>query len=673
MKSPKPGKSGDRLSAIRVSSSSAAARTRGGLASLLLVVIILAAYLPALQCGYIWDDDDYVTNNRALRSFDGLGRIWFEPGATPQYYPLTFTSFWIEYQIWKLNPAGYHLTNMLLQGLNACLLFIILRRLAVPGAWLAAALFAVHPVQVESVAWITERKNVLCGAFYLAAAWAWLHHMGLAHGGFAEAGLLGRRRWYFLSLVLFICALLGKTVACTWPAAVLLVLWWKRGRILRRDVLGLLPFFILGMGMGLATAWLERSHVGAVGEEWSLSWLQRLLLAGRIPWFYLAKLLWPHPIIFIYPRWQIDAANWSHYLYPVATTAVLVTLWLARHRAGRGPVTAALFFVGTLLPALGFVNVYPMRYSYVADHFAYLATLSLLVALAAALTTVLNPNQTLPGRASTARWRGPMTVRAVSTVILVVLCMLTWRQIGKYADAETLWRDTLRKNPAAWMAHNNLGELLMRRGDLDESINHFTKAIEWKPDHAGAYNNRGTACRKMRRYDRALEDYAKAIELRPDYAEAFSNRGNTYWRMGDLDRAIQEYDRAIGLKPDYADAWYNRGIASAGMNDPDRALRDYTRAVELRPDHAGARYNRGNLYSRMGDFARAAEDYSKAIESEPDSPDAYRNRAVAYYYLKKYDKAWSDIRQCRRLGGTVVPDLVRKLTDATRLHPTSVP
>jgi hypothetical protein len=254
------------------------------------------AYLPATRGDFIWDDDAYVQNNETLRSGDGLRRIWLEIGATDQYYPLVHTTFWLEYRVWQLSPAGYRGVNILLHVVSVVLLWRLLRRLSVPGAWVAAALFGLHPVHVESVAWITERKNVLSGVFYLAAAFLYLRS-ALPTGdrpgdrpprrGVAGEGAGGGvpRPVYVASLLLFACALLSKTVTASLPAALLLVLWWKRGRIGWGDARSLLPFFALGVALGSITIWMERHEVGAVGPEWDLSPVERLLIAGRALWF----------------------------------------------------------------------------------------------------------------------------------------------------------------------------------------------------------------------------------------------------------------------------------------------------------------------------------------------------------------------------------------------------
>ncbi len=373
------GQPTDSAPAHRSMASARAAKTSSVLktwvCAFVLVLITLLAYQPVWRAGFIWDDDFYVTNNTPLHTVDGLWGIWFKPGTTIQYYPLVFTSFWAEYHFWGLQPLGYHLVNVLLHALNAILLWRVLQQLKIPGSWWAAAIFALHPVSVESVAWITERKNVLSGFFYLLAVLAYLRFRPLTD---RESARAGDWRYYPLVLALFLCALLSKTVTCSLPAVLLLLVWWKNGRVERRDVLATAPLFVLGVASGFMTTWMEKHSVGANGAEWALSFVQRCLVAGRALWFYTGKLFWPRNLTFIYPHWEINAGVWWQYAFPVAALAVLIALWRVRSRIGRGPLVAVLFFAGTLVPALGFFDVFPFRYSYVADHFQYLACIGLI-------------------------------------------------------------------------------------------------------------------------------------------------------------------------------------------------------------------------------------------------------------------------------------------------------
>ncbi|HVM61478.1 MAG TPA: tetratricopeptide repeat protein [Verrucomicrobiae bacterium] len=446
----------------------------------LLILITVTAYWPALSGRFNWDDDWWTTRIYGLLvGFSGLRSIWLDPTAMQQYYPLTGTSFCVDYHLWGFRPLPYHLENVLLHAASAILLWRLLRRLQVPGAWLAGAIFAVHPVAVESVAWITERKNVLSLVFYLGAL--------LAYGRFSffwkaennpAAGAPQRWSTYAWALVLFVAALLAKATAFSLPAVILLIGWWKRGRIRwRPDVLPTAPFFAAAIGFGSITTWLEKNHVGANGPDWVLSFPERCLVAGRVLWFYSGKLLWPAKLCFIYPRWPVDPGSWWQWSYPVSAVGVLTALWLARKRIGRGPVTAALFFVGTLFPVLGFMNGYFMRFSFVWDHLVYVSMLGL-IALVAALVAW-----------TAERLRAKPVLVALSAALVPLLAFLTWRECGKYADVETLWRDTLAKNPACWMAHYNLGQMLQISGNTAEAKEHYEQALYFKPDCDEALNN----------------------------------------------------------------------------------------------------------------------------------------------------------------------------------------
>ena len=423
---------------------------------LLIFVATLVAYWPALNGAFIWDDGGHVTR-AGLRSLAGLGRIWFEVGATQQYYPLLHSAFWVEYQLWGDAPSGYHLLNVLLHATSACLFGVMLRRLAVPGAWLAALVFALHPVCVESVAWISEQKNTLSTVLYLGAA--------LAYWRFAADR---RRAHYALATALFVLALLTKTVTATLPAALLVVCWWQRGRLeWRRDVLPLLPWFVLGVAAGLITARVEHTLIGTKAAAFSLNAVERVLIAGRVVWFYLGKLFWPADLEFIYHRWTISTTNAWQYLFPLPAIAALGALWWGR-RQRRGPLAGALFFGGTLFPVLGFLDVFPFIYSFVADHFQYVACLGIFAVVSAGVAG-------LSARTSL------RTIRIAAALVLLTLGTLTWQQSGIYRDVFVLYETTLARNPACWMAHNNLGIALAKAGRKEEAITHFRQSLQINP------------------------------------------------------------------------------------------------------------------------------------------------------------------------------------------------
>jgi protein O-mannosyl-transferase len=569
----------------------------------ILVLVTAAAYQPAWHGTLLWDDDAHLTSV-ALRSSDGLRRIWTDIGATQQYYPIVHSTFWIFHRLWGHDTLGYHLANIVLHATSASLLFLILRRLSVPGGTLAAFAFALHPVQVESVAWMTELKNTLSGVFYLAAALAYLN--------FDERRRAGS---YVLAALLFSLALLSKTVTATLPAAMLVVFWWKRGHLeWRRDVLPLTPFVLAGIAAGAMTAWFERSVLGAQGLEYSLSAVERVLLAGRALWFYLATLLWPVNLSFIYPRWRIAAEDWWQFAFPAAAIAVLWAGWLIRSRT-RAPLAAALLFCGTLVPALGFVDVYPFRYSFVADHFQYLATIPAIAALSAALTLA----------ASRLAMAGAAAQRLLVIVVAGPLALTTWSQSRVYADSDTLFRATLARNPDCWLCHNNLAtaKLFGSEEALDEAIAHIQEALRLNPSSAEAHNNLGGAFQRKGRLLDALNEHRAAARLNPKLPDAHYNIGVTSQSLGRAEDAAAAYGAALQLNPSYAAAHNNLGTVLQGSGRVEEARTHFAEAVRLEPDAAQSRLNLGSALQRLGRIDEAIDQYREAVRLEPRSATAH--------------------------------------------------
>ena len=576
------------------------------LVGLLLMAATLLVYERVWRAGFVWDDDAHVIRPE-LHPLRGLWRIWFEPGATQQYYPVLYSAFWLELRMWGYSAAGYHLANLALHGAAAWLLYLALRRLSVPGALLAAFAFAVHPVCVESVAWISEQKNTLSAVFYLAAALAYLRF-----------DVRRSPSSYALGILLFGLALLSKTVTATLPAALLVVIWWKRGRISwKGDVAPLAPWLAMGAAAGAATAWMERTHVGATGAAFDLAFAERLLVAGRAIWFYLGKVFWPADLVFIYPRWTIDTGSLWQDLCPAFVAAALAALFLLQRRS-RGPLAAALLFAGTLFPALGFVDVYPFRFSFVADHFEYLAAAMALSAAAAALALAV---KRLPATKPAAMGAALCAVAA--------LAALTWRQSAMYSDIGTLWQTTIERNPCCWLAHNNLGLALMADGQTDEAIAHYMRAIEINPGFAGAHNNLGIALMKRGQTGEAIAQYQRALELGPGDAEAHNNLAMALRKEGRLDDAVAQYGLALGIKPDDLATNFNLGNALLQEGRVPDAIARYEKALEISPDFADAHNNLGNALRRLGRIDEALAEYRKALAIDPSNERALANLKAA--------------------------------------------
>jgi protein O-mannosyl-transferase len=557
-----------------------------------LVAATVVAYLPALSAGFIWNDNTYLTDNPTLDGVRGLKLIWADPRANEQYYPLVFTSFWFEKRLWGLHPLGYHLANVLLHAGSALLLWWFLRRLRLPGAWLAAAVFALHPVCVESVAWVTERKNTLSMLLSLLSAHAFL---GFTDARDAERqthghrGASGRIPWqrrpgtlYFGALTLFTLALLAKTTAALLAPVLLLLAWWRRGKLRISDVGPLVPFFAVGIALAWNTAWLEKTMVRASGVEWSLSLLGRVVLAGRTLAFYLSKFLWPTSLMFIYPRWVIDPGAWMQWLPALAAAAVVAAAWSLRSKVGRGPLAGVLLFGGVLFPAMGFFNVYAMRYSYVADHFAYQA-----VAVGAAALVC--------GAAALVATRGIAVRRgaaAVGVLILVVLGVLTFREARVYRSEDSVWRDTLAANPECYMCQTNYGFSLYARGRVAEAVEHFEASLRLKPDNALALLNLAKVEEDGGRFGEAIARLRAALAIDPSNPTVLVNLGTDYIKAGRYSDAIPEYEKALtASSPDDYLAHNGLGVALMNTGRTAEAIAHFREALRLKPGYWMAEAN----------------------------------------------------------------------------------
>jgi len=621
-------------------------RWRAGLPGLALVLLVIVVYLPALHGQFIWDDDFHVVKSAPLRSLAGLGRIWFEPGATQQYYPLTHSSFWLDYHLWGLHPMAYHVENVLLHALSAVLLWLLLRRLEVRGAWLGGALFALHPVCVESVAWITERKNTLAGVFFLAAArgavefWLPLPAPRVAKSA-NEAAITqpdyGRRKFYWIALLLYLCALWSKTATVGLPAVILLLAWWKRRRVTWRGGILLAPFVALGLGLGLVTNSIEHQFIlhSANAEDWNFSPVQRCLIAGRAMWFYLAKLCWPYPLMFVYPRWNVATESWPGWLALGAAATVWFLLWRKRRTWARPVLAAAGYFVIMLFPVLGFFNAFPFRYSFVADHFQYLAAIGPLALAAAGLTFALG---------HFARENALMKA-ALSGALLLTLVVMTWRQTGIYYNLETLWRDTLARNPEAWMAHDNLGIYLSESGRFEEADQHYRRAIELHPADQMAYYDLGLEAAIQGNLDQAAQNFTKSLEIFPGYALAHYQLGNVLTRKGNLDEAIDQYILALQGDPRLTLGHFNLANALTKKGRLDEAIQHYLECARLDPNFVAAPLSIGNIFADHGKLDEASAVFAHILRTQPDYAPAHVALGRILAAQQHVDEAISHYRQ----------------------------
>ncbi len=619
------------------------------LQAVFLAVAVVLAYQPVWHAGFIWDDDVYVTHNRLLTAPDGLKRIWFSQESPSQYFPLVYTVLRMERCVWGLASSGYHWFNILLHAANALVLWGLLRRWRVPAAWLAAAIFALHPVQVESVAWVTELKNVLSLFFCLLTAWAWVE--------FAQ-DRPGAWRFYAGALLFQALALFAKTTACTWPVALPLILWLQGKPIGCRRVWQIIPFFAMGLIMGMVSIWWERHHQYAVGEAFAIGWMSRLLIASRAICFYVGKLIWPAGLSFSYARWHINPADPWQYFWLAACLMAAAVIWTD----GRGLKTAALFYVAMLAPLLGFITEYTFRYTFVADHYQYVASIGPL-ALAAALF------DRLAGRFAAVK-------TATYASVLLLLGTLTWRQCRNYADSETLWRATLAStptsniarnnlakalldkgqldpcislsqevlavNPGDPVARNNLGFALLEKGRVDDSISYFQEAIAAQPNSPDAYYNLGRACLKKDQYEAAITNFQTAVRLRPDFANAYCNLGYALLQTGRIPAAITNYQQSLALEPDYPLAHNDLGGILLRLGETNQARSHFERAIRLNSNFVEARYNLGGLLLAAGQLDEALSQYEEVAQLRPQLAGVHfmlGKLAAAYARAGRPDRA----------------------------------
>jgi Flp pilus assembly protein TadD len=538
------------------------------LLALALVAVTFLAYAPVWHAGFVWDDETLITENRLIKASDGLYRFWFttEPD---DYWPLTSTAWWLEWRLWGASPMGYHVVNVLLHAVNTVLVWMVLRRLKIPGAWLAALVFAIHPVNVATVAWVSEQKNTLSMLFYATAILFYLR--------FAEED---RWCWYGFALAAFLLALLSKTAVVMLPMVLLGCVWWLHGRMRWKDFLSSVPFFILSAALGLVTIRFQYHHRIAVElAAQSISLASRFATAGSVPWLYLYKAALPLGLTAVYPKWQPDSSRWISYVPGIIFTGGLALFWWKRNRWGRPLLFGFGYFVVMLLPVLGFFDQSFHRLSSVADHWQYYSIIAPIALLVAAGEWV--------GRRLGERGRRWGAV--LGTAVLMVLGVATWTRASVYANSETLWRDNVAKNPDAWVAHYNLATDLQKAGKLQEAGEQYEQTLRLRPGYAEAENNLGITLALAGRVQEAVMHFERALQIDPNLADVHGNLGHALMLLGDESKAIEHWQRALQINPDNAEVHYDLGLALEQAGKFEDAIEHYEQALRLKPDYVDAR------------------------------------------------------------------------------------
>jgi tetratricopeptide (TPR) repeat protein len=577
------------------------------LGGVLLALAVVATYLPVWHAGFIWDDDAHVTENPCIVGPLGLKEIWTTDQAV--YFPLVLTTFWFEHVLWGVAPLPFHLVNVGLHAIGAVLLWRVLLSLRVPGAWIGAGLWALHPLQVESVAWITEMKNTQSGVFYLLTI---LFYARSLRAEVAPA----RTRDYALTLVFAALALASKSSTVMLPLVLALCAWWVEGRWSWRRVAGLAPMALMAIVPVLLTLWTQTFHYqDPADRQFVRSFPERLATAGDAVWFYLGKLAWPQPLIFIYPRWHIDAASLLSWVPLFGVVALLLVLYLYRGTWARGCFFAFAYFVAALLPVLGLVDGYFWHYSLVEDHLQYLAGVGPLALVGAGFQ--LAAEKWFAGKRE--------VIGALAGGVMIVFAAVSWQRIAVYQNVEVLWADTLTKNPACWMAHNNLGLKYFDRGQLDAAVGEFRKALGIDAQLAEPHNNIGNVLVRQQRLADAIAEYQIALDIDPYYSRAHNNLGNALFQSGRIDDAIAHYRRALEIDPTYVDATNDLGAALLRKGNPADAVAQARKALALAPQNADAHNTLGNALYQQGAMAEAAAEYRAAITIDPKNAKAHNS------------------------------------------------
>lgn len=647
---------------VRASAADPAPRAKPGLrvaveplkkipAGLLLAVLVLTfvSFIPALSGGFTqWDDNVYVTDNPLVASltWDHVKTL-FTTSHYGVYVPLTMLSYSLDYALFGRNPAAFHATSVVLHVVNAGLvfgLFFLLFGGNGLAAFFAAALFSVHPLRVESVAWIAERKDLLCALFFFLSL--------LSYRRFGESG---NRRFLRRSLAFFLCSLLSKPMALTLPFVLLLLDHLAGGRITRKSLRDKVPFFALSLVFAVVAVLANQpgdTPPGAVVQGLPALLFQKAAVALFSVTFYLLKTLLPFKLAALYPFTDRLAGLPPALLYAAPFVfAILLTVAVRAYKRSNRIFFGLGFFMLTLVPILQLVSL-PGN-TIVADRYLYIPGFGLAF-LAGLLLTDSFGKRFRPAKAL-----GPI----VFGVAVLALSLSTFGRCRVWKDDRSLWTDVLEKYPDVAVAHNKLGLLRVADGNPEAAIEEYGRAIALDPTYVGAFNNRAIANRRLKRYDQAAADYEKVIALNPSIADAFYNYGILLHEIGRDEKAVELYGRALEKAPKSAPIFNNRGLAYIALNETEKARADFGKAIEIDPAFEVPRINRGILLVQLGRFDESFEDLNAAVAMNPGIPNVFLARGLAFAGKGDYAKALSDIEAALKLK----PDFEEALSQRARV------
>jgi tetratricopeptide (TPR) repeat protein len=622
-----------------------------------IVAASFVIYWPALNGGLIWDDVWYITENPLLHNAAGLGKLWTTPGSWVEYYPLNQTVLWISYQLWGEQPLGYHLLSLALHVISALLVWRLLSQFGLRLAWLGGLLFAIHPVQVPSVAWICELKNTASLPPALLAMSAWI-----------EFEKHERPRDYWLAFLFYVISMLGKITLAPFPAVMLLYAWWLRGRNDSRDIKRMMPFFLIACVLITATmyaATIYNAHIHAqdviipVGDHLTC-WLR----AGVLWWFYLGTILFPVDMSPLYPRWDISAGSPAAWLPLLAVIALIVWCfrrWVQDAAAwSRHALLGLGFFTLTLGPFLGLVGISYMTISWVEIHLLYLPVIGI-IGLAVALV------EDVAHRLPASLCRIPFA--AVAVVSIAFLC-LARSFAGWFTGEETFWTRTLRHDPGAWIGYADLGIYEIKESRYAEAITDLKRAIAIEPNYAFSYYHLGAALERSGQTDQAKAFYREAIRRHPGNPTAYLYLGETLRREGRTDEAVQVFRDGLAKVPDAFDISADLAGILLERGQVSEALQLFDHAASLDPDSAQLQYNYGTALMKSGNLSGAEERFSNAVALDPHLAPAHQSLGAVLAQEGKLPDAIDEFEAALAIDPTLGPardNLARALAQSGRI------
>lgn len=595
-----------------------------------VVSAAILLYLPALSGQFIWDDAVYVTESQLVHAADGLYRMWFTTEAV-DYWPVTNSLYWLQWHLWGAQTLGYHLVNVILHAADVLLFVAVLRRLEIPGARIAGLLFLVHPVNVESVAWIAELKNPLSMFFMLLAT----------------LGFVARPRFYPLSIFLFLLAMLSKGSVAVLPGILLVIGFWQRGRITKRDLARLLPFCVVAVSFTIVNVWFQTRHLA--GSIRSATLVERILGAGAVVWFYLYQALLPIRLMFVYPHWNISADTIWWWIPLLAAILLTALLWRERRESHlRALLVAWVTFCLALVPVMGLTDVYYMRYSLVADHYLYVALLPVVACLGAGVSWLADARRDVTA----------VAIRVTACAVIAVLGVAAWNQSHLYADATTLWTAASRANPSCWLCESNVVVPLVARGtpsDLHEAETHLRAAIRMNPNAPESHDGLGVTLQKMGRFEEAVAEHERALVLNPYYGPARANlvtaREHLAVQLSKAERyqdAATIFGQVLRDDPNRAATHREIGYALLRLGRVDQSLSHLNQSVRLDPASPETHDTLATLWRTVGRRADAIAEYRKAVALAPNTADWHNNLGSALLDDDQVDAADGEFREALR-------------------------